>query len=61
MDNLSDFIAKSIAEKDGDKWTVYVDRENRRGAINQCIGETEYEAKEDAWRYFQKLKTQLNK
>lgn len=53
--SLSDFISQSHAEKDGDTWIVYCDGENRLGAINKCQGDTEYEAKEDAWRYYQKL------
>jgi hypothetical protein len=58
---LSDFIAESLAERDGEKWVVYVDGKNKQGAINFCKGDTEYEAKEDAWRFYQDLCNELKK
>jgi hypothetical protein len=52
---LSDFISVSSAERVGQTWTVYCDGENKVGAINNCKGNTEYEAKEDAWEYYKAL------
>lgn len=60
-ETLSQFISDSLAEKTGDTWTVYVDGENKVGAINNCNGETEYEAKEDAWRFYQSLFNECKK
>lgn len=60
MRTYSDFIANSEAVKIGDTWTVYVDGEKRLGAINNCIGKTEFEAKENAWDYYKSLNESLN-
>lgn len=59
---LSDFISQSSAEPNGNGgWTVYCDGENKVGAINNCEGDSEYEAKEYGWIYFQKLKAEADK
>lgn len=58
--DFSQFISESTAEKQEDgKWIVYVDGENKMGKINDCIGTTEFEAKEDAWDFYQKLISEL--
>jgi len=57
--NYSDFIRDSIAEKTDSGWTVFIDGEKRLGAINNCEGNNEFEAKEDAWRFYQELKNNL--
>lgn len=59
--NLSEFISSSIAIKKGDTWTVYVDGENKRGAINDCTGSTEFEAKESAYKFYIELFNEINK
>lgn len=53
--SLSQFINESLAEKDGNEWIVYVDGQNKLGAISQCKGTNEFEAKEDAWEFYQRL------
>ena len=58
--NLSEFASLAIAEQslDGNGWTVYCDGEKRCGIINNCQGNTEFEAIEDAWQFYQALKNE---
>jgi len=60
--DFSQFISESIAEKQiNGKWIVYVDGENKMGKINDCVGTTDFEAKEDAWIFYQELISKLEK
>lgn len=61
IETLTDFINNSHAERNGNTWIVYCDGENKVGAISSCKGDNEFEAKEDAWAYYQQLKQALNK
>lgn len=61
INSLSEFISQSSAVRDGDSWIVYCDGENKVGTINNCKGETEYEAKENAWEYYSALVSEINK
>jgi len=59
---LSEFIQQSYAEKQiGCLWTIYVDGDKRLGQINNCYGETEYDAKEDAYEFYNSLKQEIDK
>lgn len=59
---LSEFIIKSHAEKTSDNlWKVYVDGEKKLGCINDCYGETEYDAKESAFEFYNSLKQEIEK
>lgn len=61
MENLSDFIINSLAVRTGDTGLVYADGVNKIGKIYDCVGNTEYEAKEDAFDYLNKLKESIEK
>jgi len=59
---LSEFIQNSHAEKtDTNQWRVYVDGKNKLGCINDCYGETEFEAKESAYEFYNSLEEEINK
>ena len=61
MKTLSEFIQQSHAEPQTNfLWTVYVDGDKRLGQINNCYGETEYEAKEEAYEFYTSLKNEVN-
>jgi len=53
-ETFPEFLANSSAERNGDSWTVYMDGENRSGKMT-AEGNTEYEAKENAWAWFQSI------
>ena len=55
--NMSDFISSSIAERDGDTWTFYIDSNNMTGGIPGCEGNSEYEVKENMWNLISLCKT----
>lgn len=61
INSLSEFISKSSAVRNGDEWIVYCDGEKKLGAINNCKGATEYEAKEDAWEFYKSLVNEVDK
>lgn len=61
INDFSQFVYESLAVKEGDNWTVYVDGENKRGAINYCEGNNDFEAKEDAWRFYKALAKSVGK
>ncbi len=59
---LSDFIQQSLAEPiplNKNLWKVYVDGEKKQGCINDCYGETEFQAKEAAFEFYNALKEQI--
>jgi len=56
--DYSEFMSAALAEPLGDGlWNVYA---NGIMKISDCSGETEFEAKEDAWRYIQRLKDKID-
>ena len=61
MKTYQEFISSSEARREAGTWTVYLDPENNRGKVLNCCGETEYEAKEDAWRFYQDLVSEIKK
>jgi hypothetical protein len=55
--DYKEFIDNSAAESIGDGlWNVYA---NGIYKITDCVGESEFEAKEDAWKYIKILKEKL--
>ena len=59
---LSEFIQQSLAVPiplNKNYWKVYVDGENKQGCIHDCYGETEFEAKESAFEFYNSLKEQI--
>jgi len=61
---LSEFINNSIAEPipmNKNYWKVYVDGKNKQGCINDCYGVTEFEAKENAFEFYNSLKEEIEK
>lgn len=59
---LSEFISQSHAEQipmNKNYWNVYVDGDNKQGCIHDCYGETEFQAKESAFEFYNSLKEEI--
>jgi len=59
--DLSMFLTESEANQEGDgSWTVCSDVRIKRGYVYGCIGDNEFEAKEDAYHYLKNLREVIN-
>lgn len=54
-ETYSDFISQSSAERTGNTWTVFVNGEKREDSIPNIKGNSEFEAKENAWSWFHSI------
>ena len=53
-ETFSEYLEATIAEKNGDEWIVYFDGNSKASGIT-TTGHTAYEARENAWMWFEKI------